>query len=43
MIVVNKFLCHNQLVDKSEKEDNFYLRLAEELIDNKYDSIQFYK
>ena len=41
MIVVDTFLCYNQLVDESEKEGNFYLRLAEELIDNKYDSIQF--
>ena len=40
MIVVDEFLCYNQLVDKSEKEGNFYLRLDEELIDNKYDSIQ---
>ena len=40
MIVVDKFLCYNQLVDESEKEGNFYLRLDEELIDNKYDSIQ---
>ena len=40
MIVVNKFLCYNQLVDDSEKEGDFYLRLAKELIDNKYDSIQ---
>ena len=40
MIVVDTFLCYNQLVDESEKEGDFYLRLAEELIDNKYDSIQ---
>ena len=40
MIVVDEFLCYNQLVDESEKEGDFYLRLAEELIDNKYDSIQ---
>ena len=40
MIVVDVFLCYNQLVDKSEKEGDFYLRLAEELIDNKYNSIQ---
>ena len=43
MIVVNTFLWYNQLVDESEKEGNFYLRLAEDLIDNKYDSIQFDK
>ena len=42
MIVVDKFLCYNQLVDESEKEGDFYLRLAEELIDNKYDSIQLF-
>ena len=41
MIVVDAFFCYNQLVGESEKEGNFYLRLAEELIDNKYDSIQF--
>ena len=40
MIVVDTFLCYNQLVDKSEKEGNFDLRLAKELIDNKYYSIQ---
>ena len=39
MIVVDVFLCYNQLVDESEKEFDFYLRLAEEIIDNKYDSI----
>ena len=37
MIVVDTFLCYNQLVDESKKEGNFYLILAEELIDNKYD------
>ena len=36
MILVNTFLCYNQLVDESEKEGDFYLRLAKELIDNKY-------
>ena len=41
MIVVDTFLCYNQLVYKSEKEGDFYPRLAEELIDKKYDSIQF--
>ena len=40
MIVIDAFLCYNQLVDESEKEGDLYLRLAEELIDNKYDSIQ---
>ena len=40
IIVVDTFLCYNQLVDKIKKEGDFYLRLAEELIDNKYDSIQ---
>ena len=40
MILVDTFLCYNQLVDESEKEGDFYLRLTEELIDNKYDSIQ---
>ena len=40
MIVVDVFLCYNQLVDESEKEGDFYLRLAKELIDIKYDSIQ---
>ena len=34
MIVDNTFLWYNQLVDESEKEGNFYLRLAEELINN---------
>ena len=37
MIVVDTFLYYNQLVDDSEKEGYFYLRLSEELIDNKYD------
>ena len=37
MIVVYAFLCYNQLVEESEKEGDFYLRLTEELIDNKYD------
>ena len=40
MIVVDTFLCYNQLVDESEKEGDFYLIFSEELIDNKYDSIQ---
>ena len=40
MIVVDSFLCYNKLVDSSEKEGDFYMRLAEELIDNKYDSIR---
>ena len=40
MIVVDTFLCYNQLVDESKKEGDFYLRLAEELFDNKYDSIR---
>ena len=40
MIVVDTFLCYNQLVDESEKEGDFYLILAEELIDSKYDLIQ---
>ena len=40
MIVVDTFLCYNKLVDESEKEGDLYLRLAEELFDNKYDSIQ---
>ena len=40
MIVVDTFLCYNQLVDRSEKEVDLYIRLAEELIDNKYDSIK---
>ena len=40
MIVVDAFLCYNQLVDESGKEGDFYLRLAKELIDRKYDSIQ---
>ena len=40
MIVFDAFLCYNQLVEESEKEGDFYLRLDEELIDNKYDSIQ---
>ena len=38
--MVNTFFCYNQLVDKSEKEGDFYLRLAGELIDYKCDSIQ---
>ena len=29
MIVVDTFLCYNQLVEKSDKEGDFYLRLAE--------------
>ena len=41
MIVVDAFLCYNQLVDESEKEGDFYIRLSEELINNKYDSIKF--
>ena len=40
MIVVDTFLCYNQLVEKSDKEGDFYLRLAEELINNKCDSIR---
>ena len=40
MIVVDTFFWYNQLVNASEKEGDFYLRLVEELIDNKYDSIQ---
>ena len=40
MIVVDTFLCYNQLVDESEKEGDFFLILAKELIDKKYDSIQ---
>ena len=42
IILVDTFLCYNQLVDDSEKEVDFYLRLAEELIDNKYYSIQLH-
>ena len=38
--MVDTLLCYNQLVDESEKEGGFYLRLAEELIDKKYDSIR---
>ena len=39
-IVLDTFLCYNQLVDESEKEGDFYLRLAKELIDNKFDSVR---
>ena len=38
--MVDTFLCYKQLVEESEKEGDFYLILAEELVDNKYDSIR---
>ena len=40
MIEVDNFSCYNQLVGESEKEGNLYLKLAEELNVNKYDSIR---
>ena len=38
MIVVDCFLVYSQLVQQ-EAENDFYVRLAEELIDNEYDSV----
>jgi hypothetical protein len=38
MIVVDSFLVYSQLV-KAETENDFYVSLAEELIDNTYDSV----
>jgi hypothetical protein len=38
MIVVDTFLVYSQLV-KDETENDFYVSLAEELIDNTYDSV----
>ena len=40
MIVADSFLCDNKLVDNNKKEGDFYMKLAEELIDNKYNSIR---
>lgn len=39
MIIVDSFLLYSQLIDKHEPEHQFYTFLAEELIDNTYDSM----
>ena len=39
MIIVDSFLLYHHLVNKEEKEPDFYNLLAEELIDSKYDSV----
>ena len=39
MTIVDSFLLYSQLVDQDEKEPDFYTLLAEELIDNTYDSV----
>mgnify|MGYP006061302161 CR=1 FL=1 len=39
MIIVDSFLLYHHLVNKEETEPDFYNLLAEELIDNTYDSV----
>ena len=39
MIIVDSFLLYHHLVDQEETEPDFYYLLAEELIDNGYDSV----
>ena len=43
MILVDSFLVFQQLIDVSVKEGDFYASLAEELIDNNYDSLNLRK